>query len=312
MEGFIGHESVINDLIKLIKLGKISHANLFVGEDGIGKSLIAKYCAIHILGKEANREYADIKEYKISSNRKTISVDQIRDIIEETNKKPYEGDKKVIIVHDADKMTVQAQNAFLKTIEEPPKGVVVILLCESTDRILDTILSRCQIYKLKRLTEEEIDKFIYIKYPNITEEDMRVVKAFCNGIPGRAEKFKEDSMFISIREHIMKIMLEINKVQLIDFLENENILVKYKDQWKEVLICLFSYVRDVMIYKETGNGEMIINLDKINDIKQLAGEFSFKRLNNIINIINKTRVNLESNVNGAMVYHIMLLKIKEA
>jgi DNA polymerase-3 subunit delta' len=312
MEGFIGHKSVINDLIKLIKLGKMSHANLFVGEDGIGKSLIAKYCSIHILGKETNREYADIKEYKISSNRKTISVDQIRDIIEETNKKPYEGDKKVIIVHDADKMTVQAQNAFLKTIEEPPKGVVVILLCESTDRILDTILSRCQIYKLKRLTEEEIDKFIYIKYPNITEEDMRVVKAFCNGIPGRVEKFKEDSMFISIREHIMKIMIEINKAQLIDFLENENILVKYKDQWKEVLICLFSYVRDVMIYKETGNGEMIINLDKINDIKQLAGEFSFKRLNNIINIINKTRVNLESNVNGAMVYHIMLLKMKEA
>ena len=78
--------------------------------------------AIRLLGKDKEKQYVDIVEFKITKDKKSIGVDEIRSIIEETNKKPYEGDKKVIIIYKADKMTEAAQNAFLKTIEEPPKG----------------------------------------------------------------------------------------------------------------------------------------------------------------------------------------------
>src|SRR3712207_8310639 len=89
-------------------------------------------------------------------------------LIEEINKKPYEGDNKVVIVYNADKMTMQAQNAFLKTIEEPPFGVYIFLLCENSESILDTIKSRCQIHKLNPLSFDEMKIFLQTNYKDLT------------------------------------------------------------------------------------------------------------------------------------------------
>ncbi len=309
MKDFIGHQRIIKNIIDLIKADKISHAHIIVGENGLGKSNIARFSAINILGKEDFKDYADIKQYRILNNKKSISVDQVRQIIEETNKKPYEGTRKVIILHDADKMTTQAQNAFLKTIEEPPRGVFIFLLCENVENILDTIISRCQVHKLRRLSDEEIIKFIKNRYQDIEEIKLKAVKAFCNGVPGRAERFMEDSIFIALRSDVMKIMLDIKEVKLQSFLNYEAVLTIYKEQWKETMLCFLSYIRDIMIYKETGNEELIVNLDKLEHIKHLAGTFSFNMLKEFVNIINETRINLESNVNSAMSYHIMLIKM---
>ena len=81
--------------------------------------------------------------------------------------------------------------------------------------------------------------------------------------------------------------------------------------WQEILTCLLSYVRDIIIYKETGMDELIINLDKIDYIKKLTEVFSYNKLSSIIDIVNNTKSNLESNVNASMAYHIMLLNMKE-
>ncbi|MDF2504237.1 DNA polymerase III subunit delta' [Clostridium sp.] len=309
LDNIIGHNDIRKSLIHSIESGKFSHAHLITGEDGIGKSFVAFEAALNILGKDSYKEYADINQCRIINNKKSISVDQIRAIIEESNRKPYEGNKKVIILHDADKMTIQAQNAFLKTIEEPPVGVFVLLLCENQEKLLDTIKSRCQIHKLRKLREKEMDEFIYKKYQNISKDEIKAVKAFADGIPGRAIKFIDNNSFKEIRERLIKIMMDTNNVDIENFLRNEEFLIKYKDIWQEVLTCLLSYVRDIMIYKETGMDELTINLDKIEYIKKLAEVFSYKKLNSIIDIVNNTKSNLESNVNAAMTYHIMLLKI---
>ena len=158
MGHFIGHERIIESLRKRILTGEISHAHIIVGEDGIGKSNLAKLIAINILGGHQDRNYVDIVNYRCKKS--SFGVDDVRDVVDEVSKKPFEGDKKVIIIHDGNKMTVQAQNALLKTIEEPPKGVFIILLCESLELILDTIKSRCQIYKLTPLTKDEVKLYI--------------------------------------------------------------------------------------------------------------------------------------------------------
>lgn len=311
LEGIIGHDAIRKSFIDSIKLKKFSHAHLITGEDGIGKSFVAFEAAINILGKDSYKEYVDIMEYSIANNRKSISVEQIREIIQESNRKPYEGNKKVIILHHADKMTIQAQNAFLKTIEEPPEGVFILLLCENQERILDTIKSRCQINKLRKLSETEIDEFIHNKYPSISEDERKAVKAFADGVPGRVIKFIDNDSFKEIREKLIKIMMDVNNVDIEVFLKNEEFLTKYNDMWQEVLTCLLSYVRDIMIYKETGTDKFIINLDKIYYLKKLAEVFSYKKLNSIIDIVNNAKSNLESNVNAAMTYHIMLLNMRE-
>ncbi|AOZ73675.1 DNA polymerase III subunit delta' [Clostridium pasteurianum] len=312
LSNIVGHTHIRKNFIDSIKLGNFSHACLISGEDGIGKSFVALEAAINIIGKECYKQYADIIECRIADNKKSISVDQIREIIEEANRKPYEGNRKVIIIHNSDKMTIQAQNAFLKTIEEPPEGVFILLLCENQENILDTIKSRCQIYKLKKLSEDEIDKFICNKYPDIDEDEKKAVKAFADGIPGRIVDFIDNDLFKEMREKLINILANINDEDMENFLKNEEFLTKSKDMWQEVLTCLLSYIRDIIVYKETGISKFIINLDKILYIKKLAEVFSYNKLNSIIDIINNAKSNLESNVNVSMTYHIMLLNMKEA
>ncbi|NMM61641.1 DNA polymerase III subunit delta' [Clostridium sp. P21] len=307
----IGHENVKFQINNSIKQQRFSHAHIIVGEDGIGKSFIARETAVEILGKCEDKQYADIVEFKLAKGKKSIGIDEIKSIIEETNKKPYEGNKKVIIVYNADKITETAQNAFLKTIEEPPKGIFIILLCEKLELILDTIKSRCQTYKLNRLSEKEIIQFIESKFTNLPEEELKSIIAFSDGIPGRAEKFVNDNSLKEIRDTTINVLKALSKSNLEEILHNEDFFVKYKNEWQEVLTCMLAYIRDVLVYKETSNRDLIINIDKIEDIKDMTEMFSFNKLNGIINTIKDTRIKMEKNVNSILVFDSMLFKMQE-
>ena len=114
MRNFIGYSSLIENFKSRCSNGNLSHAQLISGEDGIGKSILAEILGKLILNGDINREYVDIINYKPS--KASFGVDDVREIIDEVNKKPFEGDKKVIIIHQGNKLTIQAQNALLKTI----------------------------------------------------------------------------------------------------------------------------------------------------------------------------------------------------
>lgn len=308
----IGHENIKDQINKAINSGMFSHAHLVVGENGIGKSVLTRAMAIKLLGREEDKEYADLIEYRVAKNKQSIGIKEVTEkIIEEINKKPYEGDRKVIIIYQADKMTVDAQNAFLKTIEEPPKGVFIILLCENLELILETIKSRCQIHKLQRLSIEEMNLYLNKKYPNLKPAELKTIVAFSDGIPGRAESFIEDEDFKQIRNTTLDILLNIKEKKIVDFLKYGDFLMKYKNDWREVLTWFLSYIRDTMIYKETGREDLVINVDKVNMIKDLTAMFSFNKLSDIIDIINETRRRLDRNVNTSLVFENMLVKFQE-
>lgn len=309
MMDIIGHEKIILSFYKAIESQTLSHAHLIVGEDGIGKSIIAHNFALKLLDKKDDRKYADIIEYRTS--KKSIGVNEIRDLIEEINKKPYEGDKKVIIVYEGNKLTVQAQNAFLKTIEESPKGVYIIILCENLGAILDTIKSRCHIHKLNRLSPMEIKEFIVRKYDYIKEDELSAIIAFSNGIPGRAEKFIEDSTFNEIRSLAIRLIMDLNIKDLSEMLKYESELTKFKDNYEEILINILIYIRDIMIYKELGNEKHIVNIDKIEEIKEASHRMSYNKLNALAKLVNDTKYSLDSNVNTAMTFDVMLLNMLE-
>ena len=208
MKEFIGFDNIIQGFNKRALNNSLSHAHLIVGPDGIGKSIIAKIFAIKILNKSDFKDYVDIIDYK--PKKSSFGVDEVRDIIIEVNKKPYEGDKKVIIIHDGNKLTVQAQNALLKTIEEPPRGVYIIILSESLEIMLDTIKSRSQIYKLTPLAKDEMMNYI----SNLDEKDkdkMIAALAYSNGIPGRAEKFLKSQKLQELRDLIIKLIYDVGK-----------------------------------------------------------------------------------------------------
>ncbi len=310
LENIIGHEFIRNGLKRAINQGTLSHGHIISGKDGIGKSIIARELALNILGKTIERDYADIIVFK--SKGKSLGVDYIRQIIEEATKKPFEGDKKVIIIYEGDKITTQGQNALLKTIEEPPLGVNIIILCENVENILETIRSRCQTYKLNPLSSEDMKKYIKNKFTNLNDEEMDILLAFGEGIPGRVDNYMINKDFKDIRSLTLNILKDINSKDM-NIVTNyvRDITEKHKDYYNEVLDSLLFYVRDVIIYKELNDEKYVLNRDKIIEIKNLAVMMSFNKLNSVIQYINKARNSIAKNVNPVMVFDVMLINMLE-
>lgn len=309
MRDFIGHEALINNFKQRCLKNTLSHAHLIAGEDGVGKGKLANILAKFILNGYLDREYVDIINY--SSEKSSFGVDDVRDIIEEVYKKPFEKDKKVIIIHEGNKLTIQAQNALLKTIEEPPKGVYIIILCESLELILDTIKSRCEIYKLKPLTKSELYEYIKIKKFNYYENEIKSAIAFSEGVPGRIDRYFNDDKLRELRNNIVILIKNLNKNDLEAILQQEESFSNLKNDKEEVLNIFGLFIRDILINKEIENEEFIINSDKLEDIKELTKEMSFKKLNNMIKTIEEARRNIKSNVSWGMTLRVMLIGFME-
>lgn len=309
MRDFIGHEALINNFKQRCLKNTLSHAHLIAGEDGVGKGKLANILAKFILNGDLDREYVDIINY--SSEKSSFGVDDVRDIIEEVYKKPFEKDKKVIIIHEGNKLTIQAQNALLKTIEEPPKGVYIIILCESLELILDTIKSRCEIYKLKPLTKSELYEYIKINKFNYDENEIKSAIAFSEGVPGRIDRYFNDDKLRELRNNIVILIKNLNKNDLEAILQQEESFSNLKNDKEEVLNIFGLFIRDILINKEIENEEFIINSDKLEDIKELTKEMSFKKLNNMIKTIEEARRNIKSNVSWGMMLRVMLMGFME-
>ncbi|MCI9070746.1 DNA polymerase III subunit delta' [Clostridium sp.] len=309
MRKFIGYKTLINNFKFRCMNNTLSHAHLIAGEDGIGKSKLANILAKLILNGDLNREYVDIINYK--SNKSSFGVDDIRNIIDEVYKKPFEGDKKVIIIYEGNKLTIQAQNALLKTIEEPPAGIHIIILCESLELILDTIKSRCEIYKLTPLTKEELYDYIIMKEFNYNENEIKAAIAFSEGIPGRIDRYFNDDNLKKTRNKLIDLVKDLNKNNFEVILHYEENLIMLKDNKEEILNILSGFIRDILIYKEVENNDFIINMDKFDDINELTKEMSFKKLNNMIIAIEEARKNIKSNVSWIMTLRIMLMSFME-
>lgn len=310
MGEIIGHKNIIDNFKKRVDLDEISHAHIIVGENGIGKSNLANKFARNILGKFEEKDYVDIINYRCKKS--SFGVDDVREIVEEINKRPFEGDKKVIIIYDGNKLTVQAQNALLKTIEEPPKGVFIILLCESLELILDTIKSRCQIYKLSPLTKEEVRLYIdNINDDSFSQDEVNAAIAYSEGIPGKAEAFLRDSSLKDLRNTLVDLLFLLTKGNIRELLEFEAKILAFKDKKEEILNILASFIRDVIIYKEIDEDNGLINGDKIESIKKIAIEMSYKKLNNIIDKIGEARRSLQGNSNFQLTIRVMLIGFME-
>ena len=308
MREFIGYEKIIQGFFRRVDKWTLSHAHLIIGPNGIGKSILARIFALKILNKDKDIDYVDIINYRPS--KASMGIDEVREIIEEVSKRPYEGDKKVIIIHEGSKLTVQAQNALLKTIEEPPQGVYIILLAESLETLLDTIKSRCQVYKLTPLNNKQMEMYINT-LGRYSEEEIRASLAYGEGIPGKAERLLNDSNLSELREVIMNLLKDINYAKEDLVLIYENKLENYKTEKDEILNLMASFIRDIIVAKELEDKNKIINIDKYNDIVEVANSLSYKKLNSMLEYIKEGRVNLMNNGNYSLVISVILMGFLE-
>lgn len=313
----IGFLELRNKLKKASLDKRIAHAHLIAGPDGIGKSVFSKDLAKIILHPEVtnhHENYVDIIE--IRNDKNSIGVEEVRKIVSEANVKPFEGDKKVIVIYDAQKMTVQAQNAILKTIEEPIEGVFFIFIVESVEDVLPTIRSRTQAHRLSPLSNKEMDEYITLNF-NLNDEAKEKVKAIACGIPGKADEFinkEEFRNFLDLQIETLECLAKSKSLkdkQSVSLLELNKKILQY--DLNEFFNSLISLSRDLLLLKVGQDYKRLIFLYNKERLESLSQKFSIRRLNGVIEVCKKALFLLEpgKNINKETIIDYILLAMLE-
>lgn len=241
----------------------------------------------------------------------TISVDEVRvQINNDIMIRPYNGKYKIYIVPDADMMTPQAQNALLKTIEEPPEYAVIFLLTENADSLLPTILSRCVILKIKNVKDALIKKYL-MEQMEIPDYKADVCTAFAQGNMGRAIMLATSEHFNEIKEETLQMMKYIKDMELPELLKALKSLSSYKIEVDDILDLISVWYRDVLLYKATKDINGVIFSDQMKYIKERANTSSYEGIETILKALETAKVRLKANVNFDLVMELLLLTIKE-
>ena len=241
----------------------------------------------------------------------TISVDEVRvQINNDIMIRPYNGKYKIYIVPDADMMTPQAQNALLKTIEEPPEYAVIFLLTENADSLLPTILSRCVILKIKNVKDALIKKYL-MEQMEIPDYKADVCTAFAQGNMGRAIMLATSEHFNEIKEETLQMMKYIKDMELPELLKALKSLSSYKIEVDDILDLISVWYRDVLLYKATKDINGVIFSDQMKYIKERANTSSYEGIETILKALETAKTRLKANVNFDLVMELLLLTIKE-
>ena len=230
-EKIIGHKKEIELLKKMISENKLAHAYLFSGKEGIGKLQVAKEFAKSILDVEVLESSPDYKYIEKNADKKDILIEQIRtEIIDDVYISPAASKYKVYVINDADYLNIASQNALLKTLEEPPRYVVIILIASNTSAFLSTILSRVNNIVFSNIETNLIKEYVKNNYNlELTENLLNYI----DGSIGKAKNIIENNKLEQLEkiDNLYTILLKkdvITSMQIsadIDF--NENINLEY-------------------------------------------------------------------------------------
>ena len=215
-KNILGHEGVKKALQENLDNNTISHAYIFYGRDGIGKKLTAIEFAKKLLDTDNLHNNIDFKIITKLPDKQNILVEQIREeIIEDVYIAPATGKYKVYIIDEADKMNVAAQNTLLKTLEEPPQSVVIILITNNIDGLIGTILSRTNNIFFEKLTDKEMLTFMS---ENGIEAPNNVLEFADGSISTMLNMVNEETK--SKIENVDKVIIELKNKSVLKFMES--------------------------------------------------------------------------------------------
>ncbi len=328
MAGFkdiIGHEQIIEHLQNAIAMDKVSHAYIINGPDKSGKMMLAEAFAMTVQcekgGRDACLECHSCKQalgrnqpdiiYVSHEKPNTISVDDIRtQVNNDIVIKPYSSRHKIYIIDEAEKMNVQAQNALLKTIEEPPAYAIILLLTTNADNFLPTILSRCVSLNIKAVPDETIEKYLMSNW-QIPDYQAQICVAFAQGNVGKAIQLASSSDFNELKASVLQLVKRLHEIDLYELTEAVKQIGEYKLQINDYFDLMMVWYRDVLYFKATGDVNGLIFKDEVYDIKRRAEKSSYNGIEQIIEALQKAQLRLSANVNFDLVMELLLLTIQE-
>ena len=321
----VGHKDILKYISSAVENNRVSHAYILNGERGSGKKMLANLFAMTLLCETGDNEpcgkchsckqaesgnHPDI--IRVTHEKpNSISVDDIRTQVNNTvDIKPYQGPYKVYIIPQADMMTPQAQNALLKTIEEPPSYAVFLLLTENAETLLPTINSRCVMLKLRNIKDTLIKKYL-MENLEIPDYKADMCTAFAQGNMGRAIMLANSDHFNEIREEAVQLLKHIREMELNEIVAAVKNISVYKLEITDYLDIIMIWYRDVLLYKATKEIDKVVFKDQLQSIKEQARKSSYEGIELILESLEKAKARLKANVNFDLVMELLFLTIKE-
>jgi len=321
----VGQERVIKILTKSLKENKVSSSYIFVGSEGTGKKLVAiefskaVNCLNLSKGSEACENCQSCTEISkqfspdlkiIEPIKNSIKIEQIREMRKEIGLKPFKNKKKIYIIDKAEKMTLEASNCLLKTIEEPPYYAIIILICSKIDPILPTIVSRCQILNFGLITSLKIKELLLNKVNNLEKEKAEIISKLAQGSIGKAFKLLTDKEYFIRRETLLNYLSTIVPGKYSnDFFEKVEKIILEIDKIEEILEIIKLWYRDILIIKKTGKQKYIVNCDKVEMLGKKSQVYSQKMLIDILNYLELAEEYLTKNVNKRLILERLYMKM---
>ena len=321
----IGQEQLVEHLQNTIKTGKVAHAYIINGERSSGKEFIARVFAAalqcegegekpcgncHSCKQVQTQNHPDIITV-LHEKPNTIGVEDIRTKINnDIGIKPYSSPRKIYIMNEGEKMTVQAQNALLKTLEEPPAYAVIMILTANLETLLPTILSRCVVLNMKPVADDKVKRYL-MEEQRVPEYKADVCVAFARGNLGKAKALATSEEFDNIKNEAVTLLKYIRDMEIYEIVAAIKKIGQYQFEINDYLDILSVWYRDVLLFKATNDANHLIFKEEIQYIRKVADQSAYEGIEIIIDALEKAKARLKANVNFDLTMELLLLTIKE-
>lgn len=320
----VGHSRIKEQLKRAVESDKVSHAYILSGEPGMGRKSIAHAFAMSLLCERGGAEpcmkchackqvcagtHPDL--IHVTHEKASIGVDDIREQVSDTvDIRPYSSFYKIYIIEDAEKLTVQAQNALLKTIEEPPSYAVIILLATNEELLLDTIRSRCVSLSLKPLSDETVRQYLESRL-KINADDAAIYAACARGNLGRAIELASSDEFKQIYEENISMLRNIKNADTRDILKYIDIIKERAGGLDAFFEFCRLWYRDILMYKATVDINRLVYKREFKALSEAGKRSDYAALERVLEAIDKAQTRIRANVNTELTLELLLMAMKE-
>lgn len=319
----VGHEQVKEHLQAAIHDKKPFHAYIFQGDVGVGKEAMARTFAAGLQCQDEHekpcKQCVSCRQMEsgnqpdvfwVTREKPSLGVEEIREQLCNTmDIKPFSSPYKIYIVPEAEKMTEAAQNALLKTIEEPPAYGVVILLTSNISELLPTIQSRCLTLEFRPLSTATVEAFLR-EQCQVPDYLAKASAAFAQGNLGKAMRYAQSEEFIERKDQILSLLRNVDRMDLSEMLAIIKDLGTRKEEARDYIDLMVLWYRDVLIFKATKNVNQLLFQEEASHISRESSERSYEKLEEILQSFEKAKIRLRANVSFDVTMELMLLTLK--
>lgn len=313
-----GHPRQKEILRRALGSGRLAHAYLFEGPEGIGKRLMALGVAravfcLHGTGcgdcipcrKVDHHNHPDLHLLEAEGN--SIKIDQVRRLQRDLSLRPLEAKKKICLINGAEHLNPAAGNALLKTLEEPPGDALLILLSAHPERLLSTIRSRCQRLPFRRLRREVLHEVLQSQL-GVNETECHVLAALAEGSFKKALG-KDRQLYLEERRDLLRELTSLSRSAVLPRFRFAEKLAAQKEQLQEILEIFQAFYRDLLLNKYGRPESELVNLDLLEKIRRVERLESEQSLLLKLETLAGTRRLLERNVNRQLALEVLLQRL---